>query len=393
MQRESLLMRLLATMRQDDKEWQSPSIWYGATLPGWISLLARNRFAVSPRHLPTALSATGMSLLNSGLGLTEKVVFGNRVRRVELEDPVFVIGHWRTGTTFLHELLALDPRHTYPNTYECFIPNHFLLTEEFAVKNLGFLLPEHRPMDNMAVGLERPFEDEFALMNLGLPSPYLHLAFPGGDDHARYIDLDNLSPWEMRRWKRVLLRFMRRVALLRPGRLVLKTPAHACRIRPLLELFPNARFIHTVRNPYDVFPSMLNLWKKVCALFSLEELEFDGLEEFVFDVGEMLYQKFEATRHLIPEENLLEVRYEEFTVNPVSALEEVYGKLRLGDFESVRPQVEVHVAGLTGYRRNRFEMPLDTQLSVRERWGWIMDRYGYPKDNWEPHDSEVTCEW
>ena len=386
-------MRLLATMRQSDKEWQSPSIWYGATLPGWISLLARNNFAVSRQHLPTALTATGMSVLNSGLGLTEKILYGGRVRKVQLEDPVFVIGHWRTGTTFLHELLALDPRHTFPNTYECFIPNHFLLTEEFAVNNLGFLLPKHRPMDNMAAGLERPFEDEFALMNMGLPSPYLHLAFPGRNEHADYVDLDNLSEWELRRWKRVLLRFMRRVAYLRPGRLILKTPAHSCRIEPLLELFPNARFIHTVRNPFDVFPSMLNLWRKVCALFTLEELQFEGLEEFVFDLGDTLYKKLEETRHLIPAGNFMEVRYEELTANPVSVLKEVYGRMRLGDFEVARPKVEAHVAGLTGYRRNRFEMSAEMQVRVRERRGWIMDRYNYQKDAWEPHDDEVTFEW
>ena len=69
------------------------------------------------------------SLMNFGLWLLQTLFWGRRIARTQLQgDPIFVIGHWRSGTTLLHELLVLDERHTYSNTYDCFCPNHFLLT-------------------------------------------------------------------------------------------------------------------------------------------------------------------------------------------------------------------------------------------------------------------------
>jgi hypothetical protein len=100
--------------------------------------------------------------------LVQEAFLGPRIRRTLIrEAPLFIIGHWRTGTTLLHELLILDPRHTHPTTHECLEPNHCLLTEKLLTLALQFLEPSHRPMDNMATGWDRPQEDEFALCMMG----------------------------------------------------------------------------------------------------------------------------------------------------------------------------------------------------------------------------------
>lgn len=378
---------MLESTRQNTKPWNSPSIWMGCTLPGWLALLARNSFSVSRENVPLAAAVTGMSVLNSGLGLAERALFARRIRETKIDpSPVFIIGHWRTGTTFLHELLALDVRHTVPSTYECFIPNHFLLTEDYALKNLSHLLPPTRPMDNMRVGLDRPFEDEFALLNMGLPSPYQHLAFPTNPRHADYMSLTHLSPRERARWKRRVERFFKRVLIRRPGRLVLKTPAHTCRIPLLLEMFPNARFVHTVRHPYDVYPSIMNLWRKVCGLFSLGETDFSDLEEFVFQLFDLLYRRLEETQGLVPKSNFIEVRYEDLTARPQQELVRIYRGLSLGSIEPALPAVRDHLDGLRDYRRNRFDLPALTRERIDKRWGWVMEKYDYTPENWQPHD-------
>src|SRR4029079_7278292 len=100
--------------------------------------------------------------LNSFASVFDRLVFGHRVRSNKLkETPLFVLGHWRSGTTLLHELLILDPRHTYPTTFECFAPNHFIWTEWFLAPLTRWLLPKKRPMDNMTAGWDLPQEDEF----------------------------------------------------------------------------------------------------------------------------------------------------------------------------------------------------------------------------------------
>src|SRR5262249_40574101 len=162
---------------------------------------------------------------------------------------------WRTGTTLLHELLALDEHHACPTTYQCLAPHHFLMTAGWLPRLLWFLVPALRPMDNMAAGWGRPQEDEFALCLMGQPSPYLTTAFPTRPPQdPEALAREGMAPRALASWKRTFLPLLRQVVLQSPGkRLVLKSPPHSCRIKVLLELFPDARFVHIVRDPHVVF--------------------------------------------------------------------------------------------------------------------------------------------
>src|SRR6266542_5002696 len=175
------------------REW-TPRIWEGCDFFGWMRLLIRNRFAVGPAYVYIAVIVTFVSLFHTLLRFLQNVFWGSRVRRTPIDAaPLFIVGHWRTGTTLLHELLILDERHTYPTTYECLEPNHFLLTERFLPRLLPFLMPSRRPVDNMPAGWDRPQEDEFALCMLGQPSPYLTIAFPNRPPQdPEALDLDGL---------------------------------------------------------------------------------------------------------------------------------------------------------------------------------------------------------
>ena len=72
----------------------------------------------------------------------------------------------------LFEFLACDEQFTYPTSYECFSPRHFLLTERLIPWAAAGLLPKKRPMDNMQAGFDRPQEDEFALLSMAAPTIY-----------------------------------------------------------------------------------------------------------------------------------------------------------------------------------------------------------------------------
>ena len=125
-----------------------------------------------------ALILTFCSVMNSLLRAIQWLFLGRKIDQARIEhDPIFILGHWRSGTTLLHELLALDPRHTFPDTYAAYCPNHFLVSAWLFRPLLGFLLPARRPMDNMEAGWDRPQEDEFALCNMGVRSPYLTITF------------------------------------------------------------------------------------------------------------------------------------------------------------------------------------------------------------------------
>src|SRR5688572_29893138 len=104
-------------------------LWLGCSARAWWMLLHRYRYAVNAPQLHIAAVDTILSPVNSFLGGVERLAFGRRVARQTVSDPLFVLGHWRTGTTLLHDLLALDPKNACPTTYQCCAPHHFLLTE------------------------------------------------------------------------------------------------------------------------------------------------------------------------------------------------------------------------------------------------------------------------
>src|SRR5438132_97220 len=374
------------------KEW-APHMWEGCDFFGWMRLLFHNRFAVGWRYWYIAIIVTFVSFFHTLLRYLQQMIYGRRIARTPIrEAPIFIIGHWRTGTTFLHELLILDKRHTYPNTYECLEPNHFLLTERFFTRWLGFLMPSRRPMDNMRAGWDRPQEDEFALCMMGLPSPYLTIAFPNRPpQYQEYLDLEGLSPRALANWKRAFYRYLQRLTFKTPKRLVLKSPPHTCRVKVLLEMFPDARFIHIVRDPYVVFPSTIHLWKSLYRDHGLQRPQYVGLEEHVFETFNRMYQRLEEGRKLVSPSRFHELRYEELVRNPVGEMRLLYEKLDLGAFESYLPRLEEYLRQVAGYERNRYDVSPELRTRITKEWRHVIRRYGYTSDDHVANHARDTA--
>lgn len=369
----------LETPPQKPQPFYAPRFWIGASLRAWYGLLHRNHWDVSPSKWHIAASIFAYAAGNTVLGLAEKAVYGRRVSRTRLaEPPLFILGHWRNGTTLLHELLIEDQRLTSPTTYQCLAPHHFLLTEGTFSRWLKFLLPETRPMDNMRLTFNGPQEEEFALCNLGARSPYLTIAFPNHPPQdPEYLDLVGLTQRQLDAWKSTLERFLLRVSYSDPRRIVLKSPPHTARVRVLLEMFPEARFLHIVRDPYVVFTSTVHLWRSLFNAHGLQVPHPEHLEEMVYDNYLRMFRRYEADRALIAEGRLCEIRYEDLVADPVGQLRQVYQRLELGDFEPALPGVQRYLDERKGYRTNRYQLSDTKRQEISERWGEIIRRYGY----------------
>jgi len=363
---------------QKDRLWHM-RFWNGMNFSGWCPLVIRNRFAVTPSRVCMALIITLICPIHLLLWLVQQLIYGRKLARTEIrEHPIFIIGHWRSGTTLLHELLVLDRRHTYPHTFDCFAPNHFLVSTRFFTQLLRPLVPRRRHVDNMPFGWDRPQEDEFAMCNMGLPPPYLTIAFPNRPpQHQEYLDLAGVPPPALRRWKKGFLWFLKCVTLRTPKRIVLKSPPHTCRIKTLLELFPQARFVHIVRDPYVLFPSTVNLWKRLYRRDGLQTPRYRGLEEHVFETFIRMYDAFERDRGLIGPGRFCEVRYEDLVEDPVGQMRMIYDRLELGGFDDVLPGIQRYLTAHKGYKTNRYEISPETRREITRRWGFYMQRYGY----------------
>lgn len=351
-------------------------VWYGMTATVWLRLLVRNRFRISPSRFFLVALISVASVGNSVLAFVQRMILGRRIDRVRLpEDPVFILGHWRSGTTLLHQLLTLDSRHTFASTYACFAPSHFLISEKFFVPWLRFLLPLHRPQDNVRVDLSDPQEDEWAICCLGQPSPYLAAAFPNNLPHdSKYFDFVGVTKKEVASWKHTWCRFLKSIQLRAVGkRMVIKSPLHTARVELLLAIFPKARFVHVVRDPHAVYPSTMRLWERLSEDEGLQVPTGEGLDEFVLDSYERMYRSFGRCRDRIRAERLCQVGYEELIGDPVGTLRSIYDHLDLGDFEAIQDCVESFTAEQSSFQTNRYAPSQQDNEKITQRWGEFVE--------------------
>ncbi|HEY1067491.1 MAG TPA: sulfotransferase [Pirellulales bacterium] len=360
--------------------WYGPRIWMGMTASAWFPYLARHGFRVAPSRWFSAASISLSSITNSGLFVLTKALYGRKVDATEIRHPpVFILGHWRSGTTLLHELFYCDPQFTCPTVYQCTAPSHFLVSERVALRFLRWLAPSRRAMDNMDLGLDRPQEEDFALANLGLRNPYSTIGFPNdGPQDDAFFELDDAPPEQRATFERLFLHFLKSVAYRQQDkRFALKSPPHTFRIPFLLKLFPDARFIHIVRDPYTVFPSTVHLWKTLYQTQGMQIPTYEGVEEYVLKTYERMMQRVDDTKALIAPNRYSEVRYEDLVANPLETIRSLYERLSLGDFENARPGVETYLQSHKDYKTNRYKLTPEQRASIEQRWGKYIERWGY----------------
>ncbi len=352
-------------------------IWHGMRIREFRKLLnigAELHWSQTHKIIPTLF----MTAHNSFWNKVEMARFAKKIEQTEIQPPIFVLGHWRSGTTLLHNLMTLDERYTYPNMYQCIFPHHFLTTEKVMSKLTGWLIPKIRPMDNMKTGWDLPQEDEFALLNMTTYSPYRNLAFQGHRErYAGYFDLKNIPEQERQAWKEALILFMKKLTIRNPKPIILKSPSHTYRVEILHEMFPDAKFVYIHRHPYDVLRSTLHMRSTMFETNALCKVNLDRHEELIFQAFEECVQTYEADKKLIPEGNLYEVKFEDLEKDILGNMQSIYSNLSLPDFSEVQPKIEAYVAGIKEYKKNVF--PTDPALAdvVNNRMKFALEKYGY----------------
>lgn len=356
-------------------------LWNGMTLSAWLRLMKGNWGKVSAVRYPAVaviFLTTGANQIRKWIG---QVFVEPRVRRVTLEPaPIFIIGHWRSGTTWLHQTMLADPGFAAPTMQACFTPECFLVGRRALTPILRRLFPTSRPMDNVPVGLAAPEEDEHAILLSGAFSPYRGLLLACDPVPGAITRTEDMPADEAEFWRRSWLAFLRRVQFANPGkRLVLKSPAHTARIAEILRLFPDARFIHILRDPYRIFASVRKTNAMMTASQSLQTCSpsQEDIEAGLFTRFMELHNAFESQSHLIPEGHLVTIRYEDLKADSPGVMRSVYQTLGLGDFGRVAAHYEAEAARSRDYKTNVFTLEPEIVSMIEERWKPYFDRHGY----------------
>jgi len=320
-------------------------------------------------------------VVNSGLALTQRLTFGKRINKTEITcPPLFVIGHWRTGTTLLHELISLDQQFAYPSTFECFTPHHFLVSRTLLKWPLAWTLPNKRPMDSMKNGIDLPQEDEFALCTLGCPTPYRKMAFPNeGVVYPELIDMKNVDANTLDDFRAALTYFLKALTLRYDKRLALKSPTHTGRIGTLNEWFPGSKFLHIARNPYDTIPSTVHLWRTLEKFQGLQLPKYsdEDLLTEILDTFESMYDSYFEHRDQLAPDQICEIRFEELIQDPVNVLATAYETLELEGFEQVKPKIEANFEARKGHKINPKNLDANLKASIDRRLDRYISEFGY----------------
>ena len=358
----------------------SPRFWHGMRPTAYWKLLRDGHFRIHPTRIPMAIIVSLVSPVNALLAGLQWILFGRKLASSEMHGaPIFIVGHWRSGTTLLHELMVMDERFSSPSTFQCFAPHHFLVSEWFFQRFAWWLLPSKRPMDNMAAGWQRPQEDEFALVNLGLPSPYRRIAFPNeGPVDLNYLNSADLDAAQLETWIEQLRRFMLGVSLVTGRPLVIKSPTHTGRIAALAAAFPAAKFIHITRDPRALFPSTCRLWRSLDEIQSFQSPHHDDIESYVLECLKRMYRGFRRASDALGPQRFIEIRYEDLAASPASTLRTIYESLHLADFETVQPIIDEWVATEHKcYETNRHQLDPQQEAMLKEAWSEYFQLFGY----------------
>jgi len=351
----------------------------GLTWGDWLRLLRDNRYAVDPPYWLRAGAVSWGSLQNTVFRWWERLRYERAIQETKPLAPLFILGIWRSGTTHLHNLLAHDARFAFPNQYQVLYPLTFLSTEWWNAPFLSHVFPRRRPQDNVKLGVAEPQEDEFAYTSLTLESFVLSWTFPRRAAHYdRFLSFRDCTPDEIARFQTALRWFVQKLTYKYHRPLVLKSPAHTARIKLLLEVFPEARFVHIHRNPYDVFLSTCHTMRKVSQWWTLQRPDFSDLEERMLAQYEEAFDAYFAQRDLIPRERFHEIGYDRLVADPIGQLRETYAALSLPDFAVAEPAIRDYLDSIRDYEPNRFsEVEPPWKAAVARRWRRCFDEWGY----------------
>lgn len=352
----------------------------GITANDWMKLLIENKFQIHPPFWGKALLLTMRSFFNSSYRRKEQKKYGNLVEQVQLDQPpIFVLGHWRSGTTLLHNLMCLDPQLCFLNLFQAYNPHTFLYMEPIIAPRMANRRAEKRPMDNMKVKFDSPAEDEFALAILSLRSPLLSWPFPRRE---QYYDQDltfqNSSRQGLEKWKNSLLLLCKKITLKYQCRIIFKSPAHTARIKLLLEMFPEALFIHIHRNPYTVFLSTRKLYDTAIPGSYLQKPKLDQINDGILRRYRLMYDAFFEQVNLIPKENYVEIGFEDFEQDLIATIAHIYNSLRLTGFDTLKPLLQNYVDSIAGYKKNVHpEIEVSLKEQIANQWKSSFEAWNY----------------
>ncbi|MFO8000404.1 MAG: sulfotransferase [Marinilabilia sp.] len=339
-------------------------------------------------------------LLSEPFRRRERKKFKKTVDKIEPDKaPIFIIGHWRSGTTYLHQLMSEDPDLFFQTKYQNFFSDNFLTTEEFFKPMISRFMRLSRPVKqwrsniSRTMNLDAPSESDTALISEISEFTY-HWAHLFPKSYKTYFDkylfFEGLSEEELREWQYTMRTLLNKTYLKHShGRLLIKNPGDTARIKYLLEIYPNARFVFIHRNPYEVFYSNLKLWSHVLDTVSLQQISEEEKRKIVLDVYEKLHRNYLEQKSLLVPGQLAEISHQDIIDAPMKTLKRIYKTLRLKNFDNAAPHIERFLKHQPPSNHNKYPNHPEDVREINKQWDFAFRLWNYPKISTTPEEKEL----
>jgi hypothetical protein len=347
----------------------------------WLRLKKENKIAHSKKKM--ARKITLFVILSAPFRWLQSILIASRLKGISFKEnpPVFVIGHWRSGTTHLHYILSQDKSFVYLDSFQAFFFRVAFVSKGIMRPLLAKLMPSTRLQDNVKIDAHSPQEEEHPLTNLTEKSGMQMFFFPKNRSYFdKYNVFEGTTEKEIKDWKKVYLKMLKQISLFqgKKKQLLLKNPHNTGRVKILLQLFPNAKFIFIHRNPYEVYSSTKYLYQKAVKTQFLQEFSEKEIEERIIYCYEKSMQKYLDDKHLIPEDSLYEISFNELETQPINSLEKMYSKLNISDFNKNKTLFKTYLETVKSYKKNQLvDIPSEVKNQINTRWKFAFENWKY----------------
>lgn len=317
-------------------------------------------------------------------------------RRQAVTKPVFLIGHPRSGTTFLHRLLTQTREFCVFEFWEILLPSltgRWLIRpiiQRMVARNRGTLLPKQ----SGHFGAVNEVEEEELLFlhggNTQFSTCVTPLAFSNWD-FTELVLADEQHPVTRRKTTRFLRGCLQRqLYATRLTRAVTKMNYSATRTRSFLEEFPDAKFVYIVRSPLETIPSHLTLHRNMFDHFwGLNRIPEKLLARYYerryrHNVTFYRYMEDLIAAQAVPEDQFLVIRYHDIKHNLAETMERVIAFTQLDCSAKLRALIAEQAAAQSRYERPHANRPLEefglTSEQIVSDLDFIFQKYGFARN-------------
>ncbi|MCB0841175.1 MAG: sulfotransferase, partial [Bacteroidetes bacterium] len=271
--------------------------------------------------------------------------------------PVFILGHLRSGITYLQTLMAAHPSFAAINMFDALFPEHFVLTEAWLkpiLQTISRRVNYHNPFHRRLLDWDEVQEEDLAFNSMAAQESAYWGRVLGRPEQLKKIDPK----------KRIYTHFrlVQKLQKHNPGkRLVLKSPPNLLFLPEIMKTYPDARFVFIHRNPLEIYHSMQKLWRATFEDFALVKMTEEEVHKAIIEDYIELMEAYETFRRTVPAQKLLEVNYHQLKASEAEEMAKIW--TFLGESPTPFP------VRSTSYTPQNYETREELKAELTEKWG------------------------